>query len=477
MPRPLATLLLLSTAVLAGCSKPVADGPVAVSVIGTSPELRDPDRRPLAAADSVLIGATAQGLVRFDAAGQIEPGVAQRWAVSDDGLYYTFRVDPGGAIDAEAAARRLRRAIAAVSRNPLKPVLGAIDEIVAVTPEVIEIRLHAPRPNLLQLLAQPELGIVSGKAGSGPFRVTARVAGALLLTPVDQDATPPGEPPRGQVRLRGERAALAIARLAAGETGAVLGGTFADLPIARVAGLGERVVRFDPVLGLFGLIFTDTAGFAGSVENRRALAMAIDRDALTARFEVPAWRKAETLLPEGVADLPTPARPDWIDTPLDQRRAIATEAVARWAQAEARPPVVRIALPDGPGSNLLFAAIRRDWRAVGVTAERVPAQAPADLRLIDQVAPADIGSWYLRRFSCAFSRVCSEQADTALIAARGAGTLAERARLLSEADARLAEITAFIPLASPLRWSLADPRSGLQPNARGVHPINHLRRQ
>jgi len=29
----------------------------------------------------------------------------------------------------------------------------------------------------------------------------------------------------------------------------------------------------------------------------------------------------------------------------------------------------------------------------------------------------------------------------------------------------------------PLRWSLADPRSGLQPNARGVHPLNHLTRE
>jgi peptide/nickel transport system substrate-binding protein len=475
MMRPVLAALLLPATMLAGCAKPNPDGPITVSVIGGAPELRDPDRQPLSTPAAVLMAAVAQGLVRFDGAGQIEPGVAQRWAVSDDGLYYTLRVDPGGAIDAEAAARRLRGAIASASRNPLKPVLGAIDEIVAVTPEVVEIRLHAPRPNLLQLLAQPELGIVRGTAGSGPFRITERDAGALLLTPVEQDATPPGEVPRGQVRLRGERAALAVARFAGGGAAAVLGGTYADLPIARAARLGERALRFDPALGLFGLVFTDTSGFTGSVETRRALAMAIDRDALTSRFEVPGWRGAATLLPNGVADLPNPARPDWIDTPLDQRRAVAAEAVARWREAAGATPVVRVALPAGPGSNLLFAALRQDWRAIGVAAERVAAQAPADLRLIDQVAPADIGSWYLRRFACPFSRVCSEQADVALIAARNAGSLAERAGYLSEADARLAEITAFIPLASPLRWALADPRSGFQANARGAHPINHLR--
>jgi peptide/nickel transport system substrate-binding protein len=474
--RP-AALLLMIPVLLTGCSKPRSDGPIAVSVIGGAPELRDPDRQPLSATDAVLVGATAQGLVRFDANGQIEPGVAVRWAVSDDGLYYTFRIDPEGAIDAEAAARRLRRAISAASRNPLKPVLGAIDEIVAVTPEVIEIRLHAPRPNLLQLLAQPELALITGKGGTGPMRVAAREPGVLLLTPVDGDAAPAGEPPRGQVRLRGERAALAIARFALGRSAAVLGGTFVDLPAVRAADVGERVLRFDPVLGLFGLVFTDTSGFAGSVEYRRALAMAIDREALTGRYQVPAWRATATLLPDGVPDLPTPARPDWIDTPIDQRRAIAAEAVARWTEAEGAPPVVRVALPEGPGSGLLFAALRRDWRAIGVVTERVAANAPADLRLIDVVAPADIGSWYLRRFTCAFSRVCSEQADTALIAARDAVTLAERARYLGEADARLAEISAYIPLAAPLRWSLADPRGGLQPNVRGVHPLNHLRRE
>jgi peptide/nickel transport system substrate-binding protein len=472
----LAAILTIVPVLLSGCSKPRSDGPIAASVIGAAPEIRDPDRQPLATADAALIGATAQGLVRFDAAGQIEPGVALRWAVSDDGLYYTFRIEPGGPIDAEAAARRLRRAVSSASRNPLKPVLGAIDEIVAVTPEVIEIRLHAPRPNLLQLLAQPELALITARGSTGPMRIAERKAGLMLLTPIDADA-PPGETPRGQVQLRSERAALAVARFASGQAAVVLGGTFVDLPILRAAKLADRVIRFDPVLGLFGLAFTDTSGFAGSVEYRRALAMAIDREALTARFDVQGWRGTTTLLPDGVADLPTPARPDWIDTPLDQRRAIAAEAIARWTEAEGAPPVIRVALPEGPGSSLLLAALRRDWRAIGVMTERVAADAPADLRLIDAVAPADIGSWYLRRFTCAFSRVCSEQADTALIAARDATTLAERARYLSEADARLTEITAYIPLASPLRWSLADPRGGLQPNARGVHPLNHLRRE
>ena len=36
---------------------------------------------------------------------------------------------------------------------------------------VIEIRLVAPRPNLLPLLAQPEFAILRGAQGTGPFKL------------------------------------------------------------------------------------------------------------------------------------------------------------------------------------------------------------------------------------------------------------------------------------------------------------------
>jgi oligopeptide transport system substrate-binding protein len=471
-------LLAALVTVLAGCDKPVSQGPIDVSVIGGAPVLRDADRAPLQPNDRLLLGAVAQGLVRFDGNGQIEPGVAQRWAVSDDGLYYTFRIDAGGVVDAEAVAASLRRAMARTSRNALKPVLGAIDEVVAVTPEVVEIRLHAPRPNLLQLLAQPELALRVGDGGAGPFRVAVRERRALLLAPLASEPVVPATPIAGEVRLWPDRAALAIARYRAGRATAVLGGRFGDLPIFGQSGIDGQMLRIDPVLGLFGLIFADVSGFAGNSDNRRAMAMAIDRDRLTGAFNVNDWRSTATLLPPGVPDLPNPARPDWIDTPVDRRQAVARETVARWMAEQGSTPMIRLALPAGPGSNLLFATLRRDWRAIGLNTERVAMDAPADVRLIDAVAPADIASWYLRRFTCEYSRVCSEEADALLIAARDAATLADRARYLADADARLTAITAFVPLAMPLRWSLADPRrSGFQPNARGVHPLGHLRAQ
>lgn len=485
-------LMLLLPLLAAACSEKGADGPLNVSVIGDTPKIADPNRRPLSAPDAALMQATAQGLIRFDGGGQIEAGLAMRWDVSDEGLYYTFRLQDDAGIDTENVARSLRAAIARSSRNPLQPMLGSVDEIVAVTPEVIEIRLIAPRPILLQLLAQPEMGLVASRTrgGTGPLHILERGKERIVLAPLqdrvesDEDEDE-DERARQQIWMRGERAALAVARFRNNGAQAVLGGRFHDLAIARAGGTPANTLRFDPVAGLFGLVVVDRKGFTGHPDARRALSMALDRDRLVAAFGVKTWRSALTLVPAGVADLSSPAVPDWASMPIDDRRAIARGTVARLRADQARQagsedastaPRVRVSLPNGPGSRLLFTFLRRDWARIGVEAEAVGPDDDADLRLIDLVAPADSGSWYLRQFTCNRSPVCNEAVDEALNAGRSAPSLPERNILLGQADQALMRITPFIPIATPMRWSLVAPElTAFQENARGTHPLNHLR--
>ena len=53
--------------------------------------------------------------------------------------------------------------------------------------------------------------------------------------------------------------------------------------------------------------------------------------------------------------------------------------------------------------------------------------------------------------------------------------LHETLRLMEEAETVLIRFSPFIPLATPLRWSVASPRlTGLRPNSRGQHPLNRL---
>jgi peptide/nickel transport system substrate-binding protein len=472
-------LFLAAGALLIGCQRGQDDGPVAVSVIGPAATIVDPSKEPLSTPSAVLLSATAQGLVRFDGAGQIEPGLAIRWAVSDDGLYYTFRLADGLALDAEDAARRLRAAIGRNSRNPLKPLLGTIEEIIAVTPEVIEIRLVAPQPNLLELLAQPELALLANGAGTGPFKIASRINGALLLTPAveeDEESLSDEERERREVWLLSNRAAMAVARFVDQKSDLVLGGSFNDLAVTRAAQLPPRALRFDPVSGLFGLAVVASKGFLINVDNRRAIAMAIDRDRIAAAFNTPAWRIVTSLTAPGTAEVGVPAEPDWSGAPLPLRRSAAKTIVAAWSAREKRRPHLRIAMPDSPGARLLFTLISIDLASAGVDTERVAMGADADLRLIDAVAPSNSANWYLRHFTCGISPICSELADIALKAAASAPTQEARAARLTDADQRLAEVSPFIPIAQPLRWSLVSPRLGdFQENARGRHPLNHLR--
>ena len=85
-------------------------------MIGGEPKLRDPaHRRPFGARTRCCSQNVAQGLVRFDAAGNIVRGLAERWNVSDDGLSYIFRIaatkwPDGRKITAQQVARLLKRA-------------------------------------------------------------------------------------------------------------------------------------------------------------------------------------------------------------------------------------------------------------------------------------------------------------------------------------------------------------------------------
>src|SRR5438270_10349048 len=266
MRRNVVVLLLAALILGPAACRQQAEGPLKAVVIGGEPKLRDPALGPIPPSDAVLLGNIAQGLVRFDATGNIVGGLAERWNVSDDGLSYIFRIasknwPDGTKITAQQVARLLKRELADRSRNPPKDSLGAVAAAAAMTDRVIEIRLLAPRPNLLSLLAQPEFAILRGNQGTGPFTATAtgRPGGEVRLSRqivVGEDE----ESRREEVLLGGAAVVDAISDLIAGKDDLVLGGTFTDLPLANRAKLPRNSLRFDPASGLFGLVPAQPGG-------------------------------------------------------------------------------------------------------------------------------------------------------------------------------------------------------------------------
>ncbi len=464
---------------LAACDRRPDSGAVVVSAIGAAPRPADPSRGPLDTPTRLMLDSTAQGLVRFDAAGQIEPGLAERWIVTDNGMSYIFRLregqwGDGTPVTAEQVVAILNRQIARGSRNPLNPFLTAIDEIVVMTPQVIEVRLGRPRPDLLKLFAQPELALLRVKPsrGSGPFRVLGRGSSPLLRPAFDPGRADPDDQnqpePEENVRLIGERAARGIARFANGRADLVGGGSFLDWPLVATTDIAPAAVRVDPAVGLFGFAIVSRDGFLATPANRAAVAQAIDRTALTAAI-APNWAPADRILPDILDSAALPQVPPWTLLTQPERQAAAARQVAGWSGDPVR---LRIALPTGPGATLLYAYVSASLARIGIASQRVAAEDPAELRLVDAVAPYDSGRWYLAT-AC---MLCGSEAQAALDAARQAPTLEARAQRIAEADAAMNADVAFIPLARPLRWSLVSTRlRQWQPNARAWHPLNRLR--
>lgn len=477
-----AAILLMAALVLGGCDRRPDQGPVVVSAIGGTPRLADPSQGPVDTASRLLVDATAQGLVRFDASGQIEPGIAERWTVIDNGMSYIFRLRDaewtgGQAVTAGDVVTVLRRQIGARSHNPLLPFLSAIDEIVEMTPEVIEVRLKRPRPDLLKLFAQPEMAIFRTRppGGSGPFRIADTHRDEVMLRPAidparspDDDSPMPG--PETNVRLIGERAARAIARFAARDSDLVSGGTFVDWPLLGFSGVAPINQKVDPAAGLFGLAIANRDGFLADADNRAAIARTIDRQTIVAAF-TSLWTPTAQLLPEQLDSAAAPASAPWM-APLGASDMAPADRVRAWRKAHVGPLVLRVALPPGPGGTLVYGFVAAGLRGIGIDSVRVGLSEEADLRLLDSVAPYDSARWYLAT-AC---QPCGADAQAALEAARDAPDATSRAQHIAEADVALAADISYIPIARPLRWSLVSLRlAQWQGNSRAWHPLNHLR--
>ena len=474
---------------LTSCGLFGEQGPVRIAAIGPLNPAANPIRGELSATNAALLEATSQGLVSYDAEGQIDVGLAERWTVTADGRSYIFRVreakwSNGKKVAVEEVAAILRSYLGRRSQNILKDDFPEVETIKAMTDTVIEIRLSVPQPDLLELLAQPAMAIVNRGMGWGPMRPRKDGRG-LLLTPVPdplaedpEEAEAAAADPAASIELVGTSAPRALARFKNGYADGVLGGRFSTLPYFIASNIGRSRLVVDPVPGLFGLVFVRAEGFLATDANREALSRAVRRQRLVEAFGLTEWQPQVTLRPALYArdGGPVPLLPAWADYDDASRRAQAKRVVDAWKAAGRDIDPLRIAVPDSPGGRILYAYIAADFDRIGVPTKRVDIGATADLKLVDQVTPNDDPLWGLRRLSCREDTLCNSEAQRKIDEATAAADPVERARLIGEAETILGRYTPFIPLATPLRWSVAAQRlSGLRANARSQHPLNRLR--
>lgn len=475
-------LFLLAVLALCSCGPSDGDGPVMVAVIGTPDTLLQQGVR-LAPEAQQIRAATREGLVALDQSGQVVPAMAERWIVTDDGLSYIFRLrdsdwPDGQPITAPEVRQQLRDAIVGLGGTSLGLDLAAVRDIRAMTGRVIEVRLDAPMPDFLRLLAQPELGLVHKGRGTGPMTMARdKKQGHLRLSalPPESRGLPAPEDWEELARpvvVRALSAEAAVAAFSRGDVDLVLGGSIVDFPQAEAGPLSRGTIQVDPALGLLGLVVRRDNGLLADPARREALSMAIDRGALIQAFGIGGWRESSWVAPpESWAVAPYPAD-RWNGASLDDRRKLAAARIRAWV-GPGRDAVVRIALPRGPGSEVLLRRLAEDWGTIGVGVRRAAKGEAADLELRDTLARYASPRWYLNQFNCSLgSGLCAPRADALVRQSLTERDPVTRDRLLVEAHAALVESEVYIPLGAPVRWSLVrGTMRNYLANTWGVHPL------
>lgn len=434
----------------------------------------------------------------------VEPSLATRWAVSRDGLTWTFtlrdnaRFHDGAPLGAGEVAASFSRQLAAETPAGaparvawsalLRGVPGVVREVRAADARTVEIVLAQPYAPLLTVLAHPGLAVtrsvtgsdgVSRAVGSGLYRVAEVAPGRVVL---EAAGNAWGGPPRTErivfLDMPGDER---------GEAELDAGGIDVWLPSGPPRRLDGSLSV--PGLRVGYLAFqTEKEPFARK-KVRQAVAAAIDPAALGAaldRVAVP----MQAFLPPGV----------WgrrEGTPiLGGHREAARKLLAEAGGVRGLRPTMLVPSTDVAPLDLtrvgeviqaaLAAAdLHVQLRIEPAAAARAAAQAgDHDLVLSEAVVAGGDPHLFLFPLSTTegarkgpaarnFSFYRNPRVDDLLIRASQIGFRPERQRLYHRAQSLLAEELPWVPLYTRLEWALARPDvRGLRLHPTGIHRLD-----
>jgi len=367
---------------------------------GTNTEPRSLDPH-LAVGNSaaVILYDIFTGLMTLDAAGKVVPGVAESYAVSDDGLVYTFilrentKWSDGTPLTAADFVYSFRRLLtpetAARFASQLYPIANAAEVnrgqaepsalgVTAIDERTLEVTLVQPTAYLPQLMAAnaaspvPQHVIeIEGRGWTRPGTMVSN--GAYVLSDqvpatyiratkndlfYDADSVTIDE----VMYYPTENQGTSLSRFRAGELDVVL--NFPADQVERIRETMPEALHITPALGVYYLAPNHSRPPFDDPRVRRALSLAIDRDAIAQRLLPPGTAPATNLVPpvtDGYAGTPA----DFDGAPVAERM---TEARALLAEAGYGPdnPLTFSFKTDPIEQNRRIAvALTSMWKAIG----------------------------------------------------------------------------------------------------------------
>ena len=372
------TLAVALTASLAAGGAQAKDT-LSLGMVLEPPHL-DPTAGAAAAIREVTYANLYEGLVRVDATGQVRPALAAAWTVSPDGLTYTFKLHTGvtfhdGApFDCASVMFSYGRAAAADSVNAQKGLFEPISRTECPDPATAVVTLKRPTASFLFGMGWGDAVMLSPKSvatdrtnpvGTGPFRFARWVRGDR----VELERFPGYWGPAPKLaavtfRFIADPTAAAAAVLA-GDLDA-----FPNFPAPETLTRLRADPRFAVVVGTTEgktiLALNNAREPFDNVLVRRALAYAIDRDALI--------QAVMSGYGTPIGSHYVPADPGYIDL-AGVYRYDPRHARALLAEAGVKPgTVIEIKLPPPAYARRGGEVIAAYLEQVGIVAKLVPVE-------------------------------------------------------------------------------------------------------
>ncbi len=293
-----------------GAGAPAAEG-VLVAALANTPDQFDPHVTTSQASFQVLENVYDTLVVPSAEDLTFEPSLAEAWTTSEDGLTWVFTLrdgvtfHDGSTFDAEDVVYSYRRIIDEELSNAFR--FGTVDSVEATGDLEVTMTLSAETPNLLANIGgfkgmaivpseSADLDLATQAVGTGPFELVSTSAGGAQL---EAFADYWGEAPQVQgveYRYVAESAA-ALTGLENGDidwTDNVPAQSIEDLQDADGIELG-RTGSTD----YYYAAFNETRPPFDDRDVRRAVALAVDREAITEAATFGAGTVNQTAVPEG----------------------------------------------------------------------------------------------------------------------------------------------------------------------------------
>jgi len=152
--------------------------------VALEPPVLDPTANAAEAVDVVVYQNVFEGLTRIDQNGAVQPGLADSWTISNDGLTFTFNLHEGvtfhdgSTFDAEDVKFTFERILAEDSVNAQKALYEPIETVTIIDPQTVQFTLARSDGLFLFNLGRGDAVIVAPESadnnasdpiGTGPF--------------------------------------------------------------------------------------------------------------------------------------------------------------------------------------------------------------------------------------------------------------------------------------------------------------------